>query len=303
MHRTGYCCINLSMGEKFRTMTLAWANRNSKEDVENKWNEVIKHNFSLFYKIISWNIENKIYLYRISSDLVPFADHEKWGYLWDNWRNTIENQGLVIPLREIIKRYISLGGRCSIHPGQFVSIGSAKEEVRNNSIKNLEYHGQLLDLLGLPQNYNCPINIHASNGSKDCNEIANNIKNSIQLLSNSVNSRLVFENEQHGCWTPTNLRELFPQIPITFDYHHFRLNDGGISLDEAIRITSESWPNNDPIQHYSEGRDNPDDPAHSDYIRILPESQFDIEVEAKAKDLAIKDFLFDRNQRIDGILY
>jgi len=284
-------------------MTLAWANRNKKEDVENKWNDIIKHNFTLFYKIIQWNIENKIFLYRISSDLVPFADHDVWGYLWDNWRNTIENQGLIVPLRELLKRYVSLGGRLTIHPGQFVSIGSAKEEVRNNSIKNLEYHGQLLDLLGLPQNYNCPINIHVSNGSKDCNETAVNIKNSVDKLSNSVISRLVFENEQYGCWHPQNLRKLFPQIPITFDYHHFRLNDGGMALDEAIRITSESWPNNDPVQHYSEGRANPDDPAHSDYIRVLPESQFDIEVEAKAKDLAIKDFVINRNLRIENVIY
>jgi UV DNA damage endonuclease len=114
MYRTGYCCINLSMGEKFRTMTLAWANRNSKEDVEKKWNDIIKHNFELFYKIISWNIDNKIFLYRISSDLVPFADHEKWGYLWEDWRNTIANHGLVGPLREIIKRYLALGGRFEI---------------------------------------------------------------------------------------------------------------------------------------------------------------------------------------------
>jgi len=284
-------------------MTLAWANRNAKEDVLNKWNSIIKHNFILLYKIINWNIENKVYLYRISSDLVPFADHEKWGYLWEDWRNTIENQGVIVPLREIIKRYISLGGRLTIHPGQFVSIGSAKESVRNNSIKNLEYHGQLLDLLGLPQNHNCPINIHVSNGSKDCNETANNIKNSIRLLSNSVMSRLVFENEQHGCWHPTNLRKLFPEVPITFDYHHFRLNDGGIDVGEAVRITSESWPNNDPVQHYSEGRDNPDDPAHSEYIRILPDSQYDIEVEAKGKDLAIQQFLYGRNQKIENVIY
>lgn len=303
MHRTGYCCINLTLDEKFRTMTLSWANRNKPEDVEKKWNEVITHNFTLLYKIINWNITNKIYLYRISSDLVPFADHEKWGYLWEDWRNTIENHGLVGPVRELIKRYLALGGRCTIHPGQFVSIGSPKESVRNNSIKHLEYHGQLLDLLGLPQNHNCPINIHVSNGTKDPNEIANNIKNSVLKLSNSVISRLVFENEQNGCWHPENLRKLFPQIPITFDYHHFRLNDGGMALDEAVRLTSESWPNNDPVQHYSEGRAHPDDPAHSDYIRILPQSQFDIEVEAKQKDLAIKDFLFDRNQKIDGILY
>jgi UV DNA damage endonuclease len=246
---------------------------------------------------------NKVYLYRISSDLIPFADHDDWGWMWNDWRGNIENYGLLGPVREIIKRYIGLGGRFTIHPGQFVSIGSAKETVRNNSIKNLEYHGQLLDLMGLPQDYSCPINIHASNGSKDCNETANHIKNSIQLLSNSVSNRLVLENEQHGCWHPQNLRKLFPEIPITFDYHHFRLNDGGIDVGEAIRITSESWPNNDPVQHYSEGRDNPDDPAHSDYIRILPDSQYDIEVEAKAKDLAIKDFLYGRNQRIENVIY
>jgi UV DNA damage endonuclease len=284
-------------------MQLSWANRNTKEDVENKWNSIIKHNFELFYKIINWNIANNVFLYRISSDLVPFADHDKWGYLWTAWKDSIDNYGLLGPVREIIKRYISLGGRLTIHPGQFVSIGSAKEGVRNNSIRHLEYHGQLLDLLGLPQNHSCPINIHASNGSKDCNEIANNIKNSIRLLSNSVNSRLVFENEQYGCWTPQNLRKLFPQIPITFDYHHFRLNDGGITLGEAVGIASESWPNNDPVQHYSEGRDNPDDPAHSEYIRILPDSQYDIEVEAKAKDLAIKDFIVNRNKYIANILY
>jgi len=284
-------------------MTLAWANRNAKEDVLNKWNSIVKHNFELLYKIISWNITNKVYLYRISSDLIPFADHDDWGWMWNDWRGNIENYGVLGPVREIIKRYIGLGGRFTIHPGQFVSIGSAKESVRNNSIKNLEYHGQLLDLMGLPQNYSCPINIHASNGTKDCNETANHIKNSIQLLSNSVSNRLVLENEQHGCWHPQNLRKLFPEIPITFDYHHFRLNDGGIDVGEAVRITSESWPNNDPVQHYSEGRDNPDDPAHSEYIRILPDSQYDIEVEAKGKDLAIKDFLYGRNQRIENVIY
>jgi UV DNA damage endonuclease len=303
MYRTGYCCINLSLNDRFRTMTLAWANRNKREDVLNKWNDIVKHNFTLLYTIINWNIENKVYLYRISSDLIPFADHDDWGWMWNDWRGNIENYGLLGPVREIIKRYIGLGGRLTIHPGQFVSIGSAKESVRNNSIKNLEYHGQLLDLMGLPQDYSCPINIHVSNGSKDCNETANNIKNSIRLLSNSVSNRLVFENEQHGCWHPTNLRKLFPEVPITFDYHHFRINDGGIDVGEAVRITSESWPNNDPVQHYSEGRDHPDDPAHSEYIRNLPDSQYDIEVEAKGKDLAIKDFLYGRNQRIENVIY
>jgi len=303
MNRTGYCCINLSIEDNFKKMTLAWAERNSELDVRNKWEQVIKHNFSLLYKIINWNITNKVFLYRISSDLVPFADHVKYGKLWDEWRTNKQSQGIIDPVKNVLQIYMSIGGRLTIHPGQFVSIGSPNKDVRVSSIRNLEYHGQLLDVLGLPQNFKCPINIHVSNGTKDCDIIAQNVEDSLQKLTDSVRKRLVFENEQNGCWNPENLRKHFPQIPITFDYHHFNLNPGTISLAKALEITSASWPNNDPVQHYSEGRSRPDDPAHSDYVASLPDVQWDIEVEAKMKDLAIKKFLFNRNKKIGGVIY
>lgn len=303
MYRTGYCCINLSIEEKFRTMTLAWANRNANDVVANKWREVVKHNFSLLGRITEWNIKNKIFLYRISSDMIPFADHEKYGYLWDDWRNDPESNKILNPVKLSISRFLTLGGRFTIHPGQFVSIGSPNKQVRDSSIKNLEYHGQLLDILGLPQNYNCPINIHVSNGSKDCDTIAGNVEESLQNLSDSVRKRLVFENEQSGCWNPENLRKHFPQIPITFDYHHYNINPGDISLAKALEITSASWPNNDPVQHYSEGRSKPLDTAHSDYVKSLPDQPWDIEVEAKQKDLSIKPFISTRNKLIEGIIY
>lgn len=303
MHRTGYCCINLSIDERFRTMTLAWANRNREQDVRNKWREVVEHNFRLLKVITEWNILNKVYLYRISSDLIPFADHEKYGYLWDEFRNDPLSGNVVSPVREILYRYIILGGRLTIHPGQFVSIGSPNKQVCESSIKNLEYHGELLDILGLPKNFNCPINIHVSNGSKDPDLIAKNVEESLQKLSESVRKRLVFENEQSGCWTPENLRKHFPQIPITFDYHHYNINPGTLSLDKALEITSESWPNNDPVQHYSEGRSKPLDKAHSDYVDSLPDRPWDIEVEAKQKDLSIKPFLAGRNKLIPNIIY
>lgn len=284
-------------------MTLAWANRNSEQDVRNKWREVVEHNFRLLQVITEWNIVNKVYLYRISSDLVPFADHEYYGHLWDEFRNDPASGNFVNPVRAMLSRYIILGGRLTIHPGQFVSIGSPNKQVCENSIKHLEYHGQLLDILGLPKNYNCPINIHVSNGSKDPDLIAKNVEESLQKLSESVRKRLVFENEQSGCWTPENLRKHFPQIPITFDYHHYNINPGSLSLDKALEITSESWPNNDPVQHYSEGRSKPLDKAHSDYVDSLPDQPWDIEVEAKQKDLSIKPFLYGRNKLIPNIIY
>ena len=103
MFRTGYCCINLTIADKFRTMQLGWANRNKKEDVVNKWKEVVIHNFNLLTTIINWNITNKVYLYRISSDLVPFADHEDWRHLWTEFIAAPETADLLKPAREIIK--------------------------------------------------------------------------------------------------------------------------------------------------------------------------------------------------------
>jgi UV DNA damage endonuclease len=222
--------------------------------------------------------------------MVPFADHQDWGYLWEGWRNNIENYGVIGPVRKMVQDYIERGGRFTIHPGQFVSLGSASEETRNNSIKNLEYHGQLLDLCGLPQNFSCPINIHLSNG-KSGEKVADTIHNSLSRLSPSVINRLVFENEQANYWTPTNINKHFPNTPITFDYHHYNLNPDSLGVDGAVKLAASTWPNNDPVQHYSEGRKSPTDPAHSDYVDAMPVTPYDVEVEAKMKEKSILLFI------------
>jgi UV DNA damage endonuclease len=302
MYRTGYCCINLSIGDNFKTMKLGWAEKN-RAAVDEKWQAVVTHNFNLLEKIIKWNINNNIFLYRISSDLVPFADHDDFGSLWRNGLANGWANGVSEGARLALKLYLSMGGRVTIHPGQFVSLGSPNPETRRKSMANLEYHGQLLTLLGLPENYNCPINIHVSNGTRP-NEIIDNVKNSITLMTERVTRRLVFENEQNGYWTPINLKNNFPNIPITFDYHHYSLNpDPEVTIEEAVEFTSKTWPNMDPVQHYSEGRDGPDDPAHSDFVNKLPDSMYDIEVEAKKKDLSIMSFLNNRNTLVTNVLY
>jgi UV DNA damage endonuclease len=293
MHKTGYCCINLTLGENFRTMQLNWAKRNAKDVVLNKWKEIVRHNFSLLEKIINWNIKNNIFLYRISSDMVPFADHEEYGEMW---RDALAQGWLLeetATLRETLVKYLNQGGRVSIHPGQFVSIGSPNNETRRKSRLNLVYHGELFDFLMLPQTYYCPINIHISNGTKG-EQVVDNVYESLELLPYSVLSRLVFENEQNGYWNPININKHFPTIPITFDYHHYLINPTDMTMEEAVEFTKKTWPNNDPIQHWSEGRAHEKDPAHSDFITRLPDFPYDIEVEAKKKDLSILPFLNTR---------
>jgi UV DNA damage endonuclease len=207
------------------------------------------------------------------------------------------------PARQALDRYMKLGGRLTIHPGQFVVISSERPDVREKSLANLEYHAQLLDYLGLPQNPNCPINIHISNGTKG-EKVVPYVYESLGKMSSTLRSRIVFENEQNGYWKPSNIKKHFKDVPITLDYHHLYINpDDEYTLDQIITFTRDSWPNIDPVQHWSEGRAHPKDPAHSDYVSMIPDVPFDIEVEAKKKEQSIMEFLYKRNMSVTNVLY
>jgi len=303
MYRTGYCCINTSLDETFKTMKLTWADRNPGL-VAAKWKEIVEHNFKLLERITRWNIQNKIFLYRISSDLIPFADHPTWSHLWE--LSLVDNSAKRMSegARTALREYIAIGGRLTVHPGQFVSISSESPNTRTSSIRNLEYHSLLLDLLELPKDRRCPINIHVSNGTKGP-AVVDNVNDSLSRVSDGVIQRLVFENEQNGYWTPSNLRKHFPRIPITLDFHHLLINpDKELNnLNQIIKLTADTWAPYDAVQHHSEGKKHEKDPTHSDYVSSLPDSPYDIEIEAKAKELSVLPHLNNRNKLMDGVLY
>lgn len=290
--RIGYCCVNLSIGEKFKTMKLGWSLENPSQ-VECRWEAVVSHNFGLLGKILEWNIKESVWLYRVTGEIVPFADHSE---LSGMWRNLLDSKKLkaktgFISLSSVSRKYIEMGGRITSHPAQYVSLGSSSLETRKNSLLNLEYHGELMTALGTPPTLDHPINIHISNGSRG-EAVVPLVKESLAKLSNDCRSRLVFENEQSGFWTVGNIHKFFPEIPITIDYHHHRLNPTkGMSSKKVEQVILDSWKGVRPVCHWSEGRAHPADPAHSEYITRLPKTSFDIEVEAKAKDLAILPFL------------
>ncbi len=254
-----------------------------------EWRSIVSHNFKLLSEVIEWNSLQGIRLFRISSDLVPFADHAVFGRPWrrsrphpHGWWNE-----LVRPIRELVAETLKSGSRYSMHPAQFVSLGSPSAATRRSSSANLEFHGALMDDLGLPRSYAAPINIHVSNGTRGP-LVSPLVRQSIASLSESVRTRLVFENEQSGYWTPSRLAREFPRVPVTLDYHHLLLNpDPEWSLEEIEGYITQQWNPHRPISHWSEGRNHPLDHSHSEYVQTIPATEFDIELEAKAKDLAV----------------
>jgi UV DNA damage endonuclease len=299
--RLGYCCISLGAFEsKFRTVTLTKTKSLSKTEAKEKLFKIWKSNLEEYGKILAYNIETNIWLYRISSDLFPLADHEEFEHLWDEFRVVKDNWWNA---RYWTNEYLSNGGRLCSHPGQFVSLGSPSKKVRKNSIKNLEHHADMFDRLGLQLDWNAPINIHLSNGKDNIKNLSY-FEESIDALSDSVRKRLVFETEDKAFWTWQNIHKYFPLFPITLDFHHRNLNNEEESEMEAFDMCAITWGSYRPIMHISDGREGPNDRSHHDWVAKLPElalkpNGVDLEIEAKKKDLAV---LFLKSKYSDKVI-
>ncbi|KAF9241886.1 UV-endonuclease UvdE-domain-containing protein [Melanogaster broomeanus] len=93
-------------------------------------------------KIIEWNEQNTIRFMRISSEMFPFASHEIYGYSLNYCAPLLAQVGA------LAKKYEH---RITTHPGQFTQLGSPREAVVHSSIRELEYHAEMLDLMGVDQ--------------------------------------------------------------------------------------------------------------------------------------------------------
>jgi len=121
-----------------------------------------------------------------------------------------------------------------------------------------------------------------------------------ERLPESVKSRLTVENDDKASmYSVVDLYDGVYKvigIPIVFDYHHHRFNDGGLSEQQALEVAISTWGNIVPVVHYSESRSKEQldesirPQAHSDYVYDYIDTyghRVDIMVEAKAKELAV----------------
>lgn len=282
-NRLGVCCLLLGDSKSsFKTLQLnrTKADSNKKEKVFS----VYKHNLYELIKVLAYLQNNNIKHYRISSDMFPLADHPEFSELWDDF---CSNESNWVFAKKAVAKFLANDNRLSTHPDQFCVLSSSREEVNQKGIQNLEYHAKMFDMLEIPKSYFCPINIHVSNGKLE--DIAgDNTNRNLDLLSDSVRSRLVFETEDKSFWTYQKLSKHFPNIPITLDYHHRLINNEGESEQEAHDHCVSTWDTT-PLFHYSEGKESSLDRAHSDFVNKIPECAVgvDLEIEAKQKNLAV----------------
>ena len=279
--KIGYACITLGINEKYKSIR-------AKSITEEKIIEIINHNLDLLDKVIDYNYENNILLFRISSDLIPFGSSSLNPI---NWQEMYASKLLEIGNK--IKKYQM---RVSMHPGQYTVINSLKEEVIINSINELKYHADFLDLMGLDSTHKLILHIGGIYGDKE-----NAIKRFIDTfykLPNNVKERLVIENDDKSY----NINDVLfisniINIPVVFDNLHHEVNKYGNNNDQYwINLASKTWKKKDGKQkiHYSQQAIDKKNGSHSETIdlKIFKEylkeinTELDIMLEVKDKDIS-----------------
>ena len=300
MNRIGYCCINLSLNEDKKKKDQILVNRGMiKRTFESKGlnyvSELALKNIDDLEKIIKWNIENNIFVYRMSSDMFPCL----------GFYNILDlpNIGIII---DKLKRIGNLAKkhdmRLSFHPSHFCIIASENPNVIENAIDELNKHAQLMDLMDLDQTHYYPINIHIGTTKPTLEEAAKKFCLNFHKLSDSCKKRLTIENDDSpNQYSVKMLYEWLHKeinIPIVFDQHHFNYGPQDQTMEEALKLAHSTWGGIKPMTHMSSPRTLEDNKvkqtAHADYIYEEIQTyglEFDIEIEAKAKDLAVIRYL------------
>ncbi|GAP91376.1 putative UV damage endonuclease [Rosellinia necatrix] len=258
-------------------------------------------NASDIVKMLRWNHKYGIKFMRLSSEMFPFASHGEYGYkLAPFASDVLANAGKVAG---------ELGHRLTTHPGQFTQLGSPRAEVVENSVRDLEYHNEMLSLLRLPdqQDKDAVMILHMGGVFGDKGATLNRFRDNYNKLSDEIKARLVLENDDVS-WTVHDLLPICEElnIPLVLDYHHHnimfdkdKVREGTKDIMELYPRIKATWDRKGITQkmHYSEPCSEAVTPRqrrkHRPRVMTLPPcaDTMDLMIEAKDKEQAVFDLM------------
>jgi UV DNA damage endonuclease len=252
--------------------------------------ELVIENLKDTLKLLEYNIKNNIYIYRMSSDSFPWMSEYEFSDL-------PKFPAIHTYLKLIGKKIKDHGIRVSYHPGPFNVLASENPSVVQKTISELNKHAELMDLMELDQTTFYPINIHINTTQPTRELAAERFCKEFENLSESCKKRLVVENDDGA--NQYSVKMLYDWvyqvigIPITFDQHHYNYGPQDQTMEEALRLAHSTWKTR-VLTHMSSPKTLEDasgkNTAHADYIYEEIKTfglDFDTEIEAKAKDLAV----------------
>lgn len=295
----GYACINMTLG-KDAMVNKGCIAKTFREKGYEYVKTLAESNLKSVIKILEWNYENNIKLYRMSSDMFPqmtnpeFKNESGYSYSLEPFQPYLTRIG------ELADRYEQ---RLTFHPGQYNQIGAVNEDVFQKTVIDLSLHAEILDRMNRDRDSVIVVHGGGVYGNKE-KTIDRWVENFYRLPEN-VKDRLVIENCERG-YNYKDMMKISKRIhrPVVFDTHHHdcynivvrKLSDPSRFIDKIIKRWKKAGVK--PKFHISEQAPGKRVGAHSDYVETIPDyllnldCDIDIMIEAKCKELAVQKLQF-----------
>lgn len=274
-------------------------------------NPHLKNSLEYLDAILDHLAKHRIDMYRMSSDLAPYATHPAM----PQFHNMVQESGA--ELRALGQKAKSLDIRLSFHPSQFVVLNSPDAELVKKSVWDLVSQAEMLDLMELGPEAVMVIHVGGTYG--DIFSSRTRWVETWPTLPEPVRRRLVLEHDDlrfsaaDALWIHEHTG-----VRLIFDHQHFWcLNPERADLGETFTKFMRTWPQGQqPKVHFSSPRTElreklvvdkatkkksirlvpPVFTGHADFcnpfefatfMRLVDDQDFDIMLEVKAKDLAL----------------
>lgn len=293
----GLCCLNIELREckpsvfSSRSVILKTLHEKGVDNLKAK----IVENLQDVLIMMDWNEANGIKVFRLSSEMFPHISNPNApDYTLEFAKDLLKRIG------EKSKKY---NQRLTFHPGHFNCLGSPTESVIEHTIRDLDYHASVLDMMELGPD--SVMVIHGGGIYGDKNKTIDRWCENYNKLPDNIKRRLVLENCERNFSIEDCLRVSEKvKVPVVFDTHHYECynimhpNEKLEIADNYIPKILETWSRRGikPKFHVSEqgaGKCG----HHSDYIETIPnylleipkkyKTDIDIMIEAKMKEKAI----------------
>ncbi|RMH81195.1 MAG: UV DNA damage repair endonuclease UvsE [Acidobacteria bacterium] len=249
--------------------------------------KTVDKNLKDFKALLNLSISMGMSIFRLGSDIVPFASHKSFKR---EWLRPVEY--MLLEFSKTLKKYPI---RITTHPGQFVVLNSPREEVLSASLRELEYHFWVLDTLGVGEEG--VVVIHGGGVYKDKNQSLNRLKGVLKKHP-WLKGRIAIENDEKH-YTVRDLLDAELDVPVVYDHYHHSLNPSDFEPKEVL----DTWKGKVPEFHLSSKPKRAHIfGEHGDWVeledflglyKVFGESRADIIVEAKMKEKAVEKLIKD----------
>lgn len=294
--RLGYACISETI--KATCTNYTYTNFIKEEDY-NKLSNIIISNLLDLDKLLTYNQNNNIHFFRISSNLIPLSTIKDINFDYYN--------PYKIYYDSISKKIKKM--RVDFHPNEYCVLNSVRKEVVENSMSILKYHYNLLKYFNIK---NKILVLHIGSNALGKNNSISRFINNFNKLPKNIKKCIAIENDDKifnikDCLYINSLTN----IPIVLDYHHHICNNNSNLYDDIEKIFA-TWKNINPKIHFSspKNKTKKEFRSHNDYINSDEFIKFinsiknldynvDIMIEAKKKDEAMFKLIRELKYKTD----